>query len=60
MRHEPFLAPPGKKIRLKDHDPGFTGKYKGKDGAEGKLKDDIERLANLQDVLYAQNTWAAF
>jgi PPK2 family polyphosphate:nucleotide phosphotransferase len=58
MNHEPFLAPPGKKIKLKDYDPGFTGKFKEKDNAQAKLNDDIERLATLQDVLYAQNTWA--
>jgi len=58
MNREPFIAPPGKKIRLRDYDPGFTGKFKNKDDAQTKLVDDIEQLAKLQDVLYAQNTWA--
>jgi PPK2 family polyphosphate:nucleotide phosphotransferase len=58
MNREPFVAPPGKKIKLRDYDPRFTGKFKDKDDAQAKLVDDIEQLAKLQDVLYAQNTWA--
>ena len=58
MNREPFVAPPGKKIKLKDYDPKFTGKFKSKDDAQEKLEGDIEQLAKLQDVLYAQNTWA--
>lgn len=58
MNREPFVAPPGKKIKLRDYDPRFTGKFKNKDDAQAKLVDDIEQLAKLQDVLYAQNTWA--
>ena len=58
MNHEHFLVPPGKKIRLKDYDTGYTGKFKDKSEAAEKLKGDIKRLAKLQDVLYAQNTHA--
>ncbi|MGH9943250.1 MAG: polyphosphate kinase 2 family protein [Pyrinomonadaceae bacterium] len=58
MNHEPFLVPPGKKIRLKDYDPAFTGKYKEKSEAQTKLKEDIGRLAEYQDMLYAQNNHA--
>jgi len=58
MNHDPFLVTPGKKIRLKDYDTAFSGKFKDKDDAQAKLAEDIERLAKLQDVLYAQNTWA--
>jgi PPK2 family polyphosphate:nucleotide phosphotransferase len=58
MKHDDFIVPPGKKIRLKDFDPDFTGDYKSKDAASEKLQKDIERLAKYQDVLYAQNTWA--
>jgi PPK2 family polyphosphate:nucleotide phosphotransferase len=58
MNHEHFIVPPGKKIRLKDYDAGDTGKFRGKAEAKEKLKADIERLAELQDVLYAQNTHA--
>ena len=58
MNHEHFIVPPGKKIRLKDYDPGFTAHYQGKDEAAAKLQKDIQRLAKYQDVLYAQNTYA--
>lgn len=58
MKHVHFIVPPGKKIRLKDYDPGFTSHYKNKAEASAKLRNDIERLAKYQDVLYAQNTYA--
>jgi PPK2 family polyphosphate:nucleotide phosphotransferase len=58
MNHDPFIVPPGKKIRLKDYDPGYTGKFHNKDEALVKLQGDVQRLATYQDVLYAQNTHA--
>jgi len=58
MNHDHFIVPPGKEIRLKDYDPGFTSHYKNKDEASAKLRKDIKRLAKYQDVLYAQNTYA--
>ena len=58
MNHDHFVVPPGKKIRLKDYDPGFTSHYKNEDEASAKLRKDIKRLAKYQDVLYAQNTYA--
>ena len=33
--HKPFLVPPGKKIRLKDYDPGYTGGISDKAAAQG-------------------------
>jgi len=58
LNHEPFIVTPGQKIRLKDYNPGFTGKYKDKAEARDKLQKDIGRLAKYQDILYAQNTYA--
>ncbi len=58
MNHDSFIVPPGKKIRLKDYDPGFTAHYKDKAEAASKLKKDVKRLAKYQDILYAQNTSA--
>jgi len=58
MKHDALIAPPGKKIRLKDFDPGYTGKYQSKDEAREKLEADTCRLAEYQDVLYAQNSYA--
>jgi PPK2 family polyphosphate:nucleotide phosphotransferase len=58
MNHEPLIVPPGKKIRLKDYDPGYTGKFQAKAEALEKLQEDVKQLSKLQDVLYAQNTYA--
>jgi PPK2 family polyphosphate:nucleotide phosphotransferase len=53
-----FLVPPGKKIALKDHDTSFTGEYKNKNDALEELEADIQELMKLQDVLYAQDSYA--
>jgi PPK2 family polyphosphate:nucleotide phosphotransferase len=58
MKHDPFIVPPGKKVRLSDFDPGFTGKFRQKEEAREKLATDIEQLAKYQDVLYAQDSKA--
>lgn len=58
MNHDTLVVPSGKKIRLRDYNPDFTGDYKNKEGAQKKLTADIERLAELQDVLYAQDRYA--
>ena len=58
MNHEPFLVPPGKKVRLKDFDPSFTGKFRQKEEAREKLATDIDQLTKYQDILYAQDTKA--
>jgi PPK2 family polyphosphate:nucleotide phosphotransferase len=58
MKNDKFLVPPGKKIKLSHYDPGFSGKFKSREEAVEKLREDIETLASLQDVLYAQDTYA--
>jgi PPK2 family polyphosphate:nucleotide phosphotransferase len=58
MQHEDFIVPPDTKIRLKDYDPGYTGEFKHKEETSEKLRKDIKRLAQYQDMLYAQNTYA--
>jgi PPK2 family polyphosphate:nucleotide phosphotransferase len=58
MNRDYFLVPPGKRIRLKDYDPGYTGEFENKEQAETKLREDVVRMAEYQDVLYAQNTYA--
>ncbi|MGI8784609.1 MAG: polyphosphate kinase 2 family protein [Acidobacteriota bacterium] len=58
MKHDHFVVQPGKKIRLKDHDPAFTGSYKNKAQATATLRKNIERLSKYQDKLYAQDTYA--
>jgi len=58
MKHDALIVPPGKKIGLKDFDPADTGKFHSKDDALEKLETDIVRLAEYQDILYAQDTHA--
>ena len=58
MNIEPFLAREGKKLDLKDHPTDFTGDYNEKKDAVKDLEKNIKRLAELQDVLYAQNVHA--
>jgi PPK2 family polyphosphate:nucleotide phosphotransferase len=45
----------GSKVRLADHPTGFTGEYTDKKTAGHDLAQNIERLTELQDVLYAEN-----
>ncbi len=58
MKHDALIVPPGKKIRLKDFDPGYTAKYYSKEEALEKLETDIVRLSEYQNVLYAQDSYA--
>lgn len=52
-------VPPGKKIDLqKDYDPGYTGKFVKKSEAVELLADGVQRLAQLQDKLYAQDNYS--
>jgi PPK2 family polyphosphate:nucleotide phosphotransferase len=57
MNHEPFLVKPQKTIKLRDFDPTFTGKYKTAAETEEKLRKSTLKMAKLQDILYAQNTY---
>jgi PPK2 family polyphosphate:nucleotide phosphotransferase len=54
-----FMVPPGKRIALKkDFDPGFRIKNLTKSQAEEKLQKGVRFLAEYQDKLFAQNTYA--
>jgi PPK2 family polyphosphate:nucleotide phosphotransferase len=58
-----FRVPPGKKFRLKDHDPGWNGdnkipKAERKQLAEELLTQDISALAESQELLYADDSWS--
>src|SRR5260370_33543784 len=63
-RSKKFIAPyrvtNGKKLRLKDVDPNDTGEATSEDKSRAKelLERGIEVLAELQDVLYAQDQWS--
>jgi PPK2 family polyphosphate:nucleotide phosphotransferase len=58
MNTKQFIAPEGKKLKLKNYKTDFTADYKNKEDAIADLAKNEERLAKLQDVLYAQNTQA--
>ena len=53
-----FCVESGKRFRLKDCDPAATGHWKSKEHAAEALQEGIARTAELQDKLYAQNSWA--
>ncbi len=58
MDYNKLRAEEGKKLNLKDHKTDFTGDYKDKTEAIEDLEKNVTRLAELQDVLYAQNVHA--
>jgi PPK2 family polyphosphate:nucleotide phosphotransferase len=57
---KPFRVTKGNKFRLKDVDPGDTLGLKSEDKPRAKeaLAAGVEALAQLQDMLYAQDRWA--
>jgi PPK2 family polyphosphate:nucleotide phosphotransferase len=58
VNHRKLRVAPGTRVRLGDYDSADTGRFRSKDDAAKKLASDIERLAALQDVLYAQGSTA--
>jgi PPK2 family polyphosphate:nucleotide phosphotransferase len=55
---KPFRVDDGKHFRLKDHDPAHTAGVKTKEEANQLLQDGVAQLAEHQNKLYAQNSWA--
>jgi PPK2 family polyphosphate:nucleotide phosphotransferase len=57
---KPYRVTDGQKFRLKDVDPGDTGTLKSDDKPRAKeaLQIGVEALAELQEMLYAQDRWA--
>jgi len=57
---KPYRITNGKGFHLKDVDPGDTGELKAADKPRAKeaLQTGIEALAELQDMLYAQDRWS--
>jgi PPK2 family polyphosphate:nucleotide phosphotransferase len=56
----PYCVTSGKKFKLKDVDPGDTGELVAADKPRAKeaLQNGIQALAELQDMLYAQDRWS--
>jgi PPK2 family polyphosphate:nucleotide phosphotransferase len=57
---EPYRVTKGRKFRLADIDPGDTQGLTSEDKPQAKqaLKEGTEALAELQEMLYAQDKWA--
>ena len=56
---DPYVITSGKHFRLKDHDPANVGKGRlTKESAAGLLQQGIERLTQLQELLYADKRWS--
>ncbi len=56
----PYCVSKRKKFRLRDFDPADIGNVSPEDKTRAKewLGEDVETLAELQDVLYAQDRWS--
>jgi PPK2 family polyphosphate:nucleotide phosphotransferase len=57
---QPYRVTNGAKFRLKDWDPGDTMGFQSEDKPRAKeaLQNGVLALAELQDMLYAQDKWA--
>ena len=57
---KPYRITQGSKFRLKDYDPGDTLNFGSEDKPRAKqgLQTGVDALAELQDMLYAQDKWA--
>jgi len=53
-----IFVKPGKKVSVKDYNNDFIDDFKDKKDAEEKLQKDIERLSDLQDVLYSSGKYS--
>jgi PPK2 family polyphosphate:nucleotide phosphotransferase len=59
FRFRDFVVEPGKSISLKkDFDPDFTGGFDDKSGALEQVAANVENLSDMQEMLYAQDTYS--
>ncbi|MTJ11000.1 MULTISPECIES: polyphosphate kinase 2 family protein [unclassified Anabaena] len=59
MNHDPYIVKPGSQISLqKDYNPAYKCEFHQKTDAVKKLKAGISKLAEYQDILYAQNSYS--
>jgi PPK2 family polyphosphate:nucleotide phosphotransferase len=58
LDHDELLVKPGSDVGLANFDAGSTGTFHNRDHAQSKLKKDIDRLAELQDVFFASEQYA--
>ena len=55
---EKLLVKPGSKVDLRKFDTKYTADFKDKDDAREMLEQDVKRLSELQDMLYAYNKYS--
>ena len=55
MKTDKFLVLEGSKLDLKNHPTDFTGDYTDKKEAVKDLERNVQRIDELQDILYAQD-----
>jgi PPK2 family polyphosphate:nucleotide phosphotransferase len=53
-----FRVRPGTRVRMPDYDPADSSPYRDRAEAEGQLEQELARIAELQDRLYAEDRWA--
>jgi PPK2 family polyphosphate:nucleotide phosphotransferase len=53
-----MLVKPGTKVKLKDYDPDDTGEFEHSGEADKLLRDQLDELIRLQNLLYADNSRA--
>ena len=58
MNLKRFLVKPGRRVDLRDYDSGDTAPFDDKKHAGERLQRGIERLVELQELLYAEHRWA--
>jgi PPK2 family polyphosphate:nucleotide phosphotransferase len=55
---QPLRVPVGTQIELEAYDPGYTGEFHSKKEAKSALKSNVQRMAELQERLWAENKHA--
>jgi PPK2 family polyphosphate:nucleotide phosphotransferase len=53
-----FRVKPGTTVKLRRHDPAYTGPFRKRKDAQQRLEKGVERLFELQELLYAQDRWS--
>jgi hypothetical protein len=54
---KPYFVDKGEKVHLKDYDPADTATLRSRERAVELLQKGVARMAELQDMLYAQDRW---
>lgn len=58
MKTEKFLVKEDSELDLKDHPTSYSGDYNDKNEAVEDLQKNVRRMAELQDILYAQDVYS--